>query len=152
MLHTRSQTDWMSAQGKNDRGSLVVLNASWLTRNGLRLRVFDQHSPGRANRCCLPACRRFGQNPTVTRFRSLMPFRVRQPVDTFIPRYLSVYASTKHFESAADPYSLAATLDTEPLAKSYSDGSLTRLYSNHFQYAPASHCSSIIPCWVFRVQ
>jgi hypothetical protein len=70
-----------------------------------------------------------------------MPFRVRQPVDTFIPRYLSVYASTKYFESAADPYNLAATRDTEPLAKSYSDGSLTRLYSIHFQYARACDCS-----------
>ena len=29
----------------------------------------------------------------------------------------------------------AATLDTEPLAKSYSDGNHTRLFSNHFQYA-----------------
>jgi hypothetical protein len=134
----------MSAQGKNDRGSLVVLNASWLTRNGLRLRVFDQRSPGRAYRCCLPACRRLGQDPTVTRFRSSIPFRVRQPVDTFIPRYLSVYASTKHFESAADSYSLAATRDTEPLAKSYSGGDPTRLYSIHFQYARAIFCSSII--------
>jgi hypothetical protein len=29
----------------------------------------------------------------------------------------------------------AATLDTEPLAKSYSDWIHTRLFSNHFQYA-----------------
>ena len=53
------------------------------------------------------------------------------------PRYLSVYASTGHFESN-DSYSQAATRDTEPLAKSYSDGILTRLYAIHFQYARAS--------------
>ena len=44
----------------------------------------------------------------------------------------------------AGPYSQAATRDTEPLAKSYSGGALTRLYSNHFQYAPAIFCSSIV--------
>ena len=34
----------------------------------------------------------------------------------------------------------AATLDTEPLAKSYSGEILTHLSSNHFQYARAFFC------------
>jgi hypothetical protein len=34
----------------------------------------------------------------------------------------------------------AATLDTEPPAKSYPGGSRTHLFSNHFQYARASIC------------
>ncbi len=38
----------------------------------------------------------------------------------------------------------AATLDTEPPAKSYSGGSRTQLFSNHFQYARACFCS-----WLF---
>ena len=133
--------DWLFARSKNCRGSLVVLNTSWLTRKGLRLRVFDQNSPRRFDRYCLQAWTDRGQDPTVTRFRSSIPFRVRQPVDTFLPRYLSVYASTGHFESN-DSYSQAATRDTEPLAKSYSDGILTRLYSIHFQYARPTFCSS----------
>ena len=33
----------------------------------------------------------------------------------------------------------AATLDTKPLAKSYSGGIRTHLFSNHFQYARAPH-------------
>jgi hypothetical protein len=37
-------------------------------------------------------------------------------------------------------YSNAATLDTEPLAKSYSGGSSSRLSSNHFQNARAFFC------------
>ena len=139
VLHTHSRTDWMSARRKNCRGSLVALNTSWLTRKGLRLRVFDQSSPRRFGRYCLRACTNLGQDPIVTRFRSSIPFRVRQPVDTFLPRYLSVYASTGHFESN-DSYSQAATRDTEPLAKSYSGGVLTRLYSIHFQYARARFC------------
>ena len=40
-------------------------------------------------------------------------------------------------------YSQAATHDTKPLAKSYLDGSHSHLPSNHFQYARASHGSSI---------
>lgn len=35
----------------------------------------------------------------------------------------------------------AATLDTEPRAKSYSGGSHTHLSSNHFQYAHGPICS-----------
>ena len=41
------------------------------------------------------------------------------------------------------PYSYAATLDTEPLAKSYPDGIHTHLLSNHFQYARAFPGSSL---------
>ena len=43
----------------------------------------------------------------------------------------------------------AATLDTEPLAKSYPGGSRTHLFSNHFQYARARFCSSVFQSsWV----
>ena len=41
-------------------------------------------------------------------------------------------------------YGQAATLDTEPLAKSYSGGDHTRLYSIHFQSARASLGSSFL--------
>ena len=59
------------------------------------------------------------------------------------PRVLSVYASTVDFggvsgdHSLCRPYTNAATLDTEPLARSYSGGILTRLSANHFQFARA---------------
>ena len=39
------------------------------------------------------------------------------------------------------PYKLAATLDTEPRAKSYSGGGPTRVSSKHFQSALAWDCS-----------
>jgi len=54
------------------------------------------------------------------------------------PRVLSVYASTSDFGSS--PYTLAATLDTEPLARSYSGGIYPRLSSNHFQFARPTFC------------
>ena len=41
-------------------------------------------------------------------------------------------------------YTYAATLDTEPLARSYSGGIPTRSSSNHFQSARSRSCSSII--------
>ncbi len=41
--------------------------------------------------------------------------------------------STSDFD--AKTYTLAATLDTEPLARSYGGGVHTRLSSNHFQSA-----------------
>lgn len=65
------------------------------------------------------------------------------------PRVLSVYASTLDFRGVPGyptlcrPYTSAATLDTEPLARSYSGGVHTRLSSNHFQFARARHGS---PC------
>jgi hypothetical protein len=49
------------------------------------------------------------------------------------PRVLSVYASTSDFGSS--PYTLAVTLDTGPLARSYPGGIYPRLSSNHFQFA-----------------
>ena len=73
---------------------------------------------------------RFQQLPS---FRSSISFRAGQPVPTFHPHYLSVYASTLNF--GWSPYINAATLDTEPLARSYSGGILPRSSSNHFQYA-----------------
>jgi len=63
------------------------------------------------------------------------------------PRVLSVYASTLDFGGVSGyhplcrPYTNAATLDTEPLARSYSGGVHTRLSSNHFQSARATDCS-----------
>ena len=56
------------------------------------------------------------------------------------PRVLSVYASTSDFGSS--PYTLAATLDTEPLARSYSGGIYPRLSSNHFQFARPPDCDA----------
>jgi len=38
----------------------------------------------------------------------------------------------------------AATLDTGLVASGYPGGSLTHLFSNHFQYARAPHCSRFV--------
>ncbi|MCA9124364.1 MAG: hypothetical protein KDB11_29510, partial [Planctomycetales bacterium] len=56
---------------------------------------------------------------------------------TFHPHYLSVYASTSDFDVWS--YTLAATLDTEPLARGYSGGISPRSSSNHFQFARSSN-------------
>jgi len=116
---------------------------------GVGPRVSLRRSPRRDVECCLPVCTHLGQNPTVTKFRGSIPFRVGQLLPTFHPRFLSVYASTLNFGWATPltPYINAATLDTEPLAKSYSGGSLTHLSSNHFQHARgiALFCSHQLP-------
>ena len=65
------------------------------------------------------------------------------------PRVLSVYASTLDFGGVSGyhplccPYTNAARLDTEPLARSYSGGVRTRLSTNHFQSARPTLCSPI---------
>jgi|JI10StandDraft_1071094.scaffolds.fasta_scaffold30244_6 hypothetical protein len=62
------------------------------------------------------------QGSTVSRYlSSSLPFCVRFNV-----------AVTRH----------AATFDTGPVANSYPDGNRIQLFSNHFQYARAPHCSS----------
>lgn len=48
-------------------------------------------------------------------------------------------------------YRHAATLDTKPLAKSYSGGSHTRLSSNHLQSARASRCQAL-RCFLIGLQ
>ena len=64
------------------------------------------------------------------------------------PCVLSVYASTLDFGGVSGEHSLcrpdtnAATLDTEPLAKSHSGGIYPRLSTNHFQFARPSLGSS----------
>ena len=49
------------------------------------------------------------------------------------PHVLSVYASNSDFDTL--PYTLPATLDTGPLAKSYPGGITSRLSTSHFQFA-----------------
>ena len=61
---------------------------------------------------------------------------------TFHPHYLSVYASTSDF--GRSPYTLAETLDTGPLARSYPGGIFPRLSSNHFQFARPSIGSGLM--------
>lgn len=74
------------------------------------------------------------------------------------PRVLSVYASTLDFGGVSGyhplgrPYTIAATLDTEPLARSYSGGVHTRLSSNHFQFARASDCYVILNALLLSVK
>ena len=127
---------------KNLRVSLVALITSCVTRADVRLRVFSHCLPERGERYCLPACTNLGQNPTDTKFRSSCRSPPRGHSRSIHPHYLSVYASTSHFEASPTlrlhaPYKLAATLDTEPLAKSYSDGISPRLSTNHLQSARA---------------
>ena len=64
-------------------------------------RVFSHSLPCRGEKYCLPACTRLGQDPTDTKFRS----SCRSPPGGYSrsihPHYLSVYASTSHFEDVA---------------------------------------------------
>jgi hypothetical protein len=120
---------------KNHGISLVALKTYCVTRTGLRLRVFLHHSPSRNEECCLPVCTHFGQGPTVTIFRSSGTVQ-----GSTVSRYLSSSLPfCVRFNVAVTRH--AATLDTKPLAKSYSGGIRTHLFSNHFQYARATHCS-----------
>ena len=73
-------------------------------------------------------------------FRSSIPIRAGRYSLTFHPHYLSVYASTNDFGDT--PYTLAATLDTGPVASSYPGGIRTRSSSNYFQSARASDGSA----------
>jgi hypothetical protein len=86
---------------KNHRVSLVALMTSCVTRADERLRVFSHSLPGRGERCCLPACTRLGQDPTGTKFRSSCRSSPRGYPRSIHPHYLSVYASTCHFEDVA---------------------------------------------------
>ena len=65
--------------------------------NGPWTRASGNRSPKRGRRCCLPVCTNLGQVPIGTKFRGSIPFTAGQLVQSFHPRYLSVYASTWHF-------------------------------------------------------
>ena len=86
---------------KNHRVSLVALMTSCVTRADERLRVFSHSLPCRGERCGLPACTRLGQDPTGTKFRSSCRSPPRGYPRSIHPHYLSVYASTSHFEDVA---------------------------------------------------
>ena len=86
---------------KNDRVSLVALMTSCVARADERLRVFSHSLPYRDERYCLPACTRLGQDPTDTKFRSSCRSPPRGYPRSIHPHYLSVYASTCHFEDVA---------------------------------------------------
>jgi len=98
------------------------------------------------------------------RFRSSIPFRAGQPVpylSSSLPFCVRFNAGLRRETS----YTYAATLDTEPLARSYSGGIHTRSSSNHFQSARrvdwslsslgrgGSHCCHEFPrCGVSRLR
>ncbi len=108
---------------------------------GLRLRVSDHRSPGRGHRCCLQACTHPGQDPTVTKISELNTIHSRTATPgPFI--LVSFLCTLQPATSAKPPYTLAATLDTEPLARSYSGGIYPRLSSNHFQFARPPDCDA----------
>ena len=86
---------------KNHRVSLVALMTSCVARADERLRVFSHCLPKRGEKCCLPACTRLGQDPTDTKFRSSCRSPPRGYPRSIHPHYLSVYASTSHFEDVA---------------------------------------------------
>ncbi len=101
---------------------------------GVRPPVFDHRSPYRDARHCLPVSTHLGQVPTVTTISGLTTIQgwVASPCLS------SSLSFCVRFNAAVTRH--AATLDTEPRAKSYSGGSLTHLSSNHFQYAHGSIC------------
>ena len=74
-------------------------------------------------------------------FTAGRPLPVDSPSLPFCVRFNEKLRLRRQHYGFTYPYSFAATLDTEPRAKSYSGGSHTRLSSNHFQSARALHCS-----------
>ena len=74
---------------------------SCVARADERLRGFSHCLPKRSEKCCLPACTRLGQDPTGTKFRSSCRSPPRGYPRAIHPHYLSVYASTRHFEDVA---------------------------------------------------
>lgn len=48
-------------------------------------------------------CLLIASSPEIGEAHRQLGLGVRQPVDTFLPRSLSVYASAEHFESASRP-------------------------------------------------
>jgi len=86
---------------KNHRVSLVALMTSCVARADERLRVFSHCLPKRGEKCGLPACTRLGQDPTGTKFRSSCRSPPRGYPRSIHPHYLSVYASTSHFDDVA---------------------------------------------------
>ncbi len=76
-------------------------------------------------------------------FRSSISFRVRQPVDTFFLVPFLDYTSTYDFDRAVTLYILynVASLDTEPLARSYSGRILT---CSSFNYFPYDSCMALL--------
>ena len=105
---------------------------------GVRLRISPRRSPYRDEEYCLPVCTHLGQDPTVTRISELNTIQggsAKPYLSSSLPFCVRFNVAFRPM-----PYNNAATLDTEPPAKSYSGGSLTHLSSNHFQYARSSHC------------
>ena len=78
-------------------------------------------------------------------FTAERPLPVDSPSLPFCVRFNEALRDVARLRLHA-PYRLAATLDTEPLAKSYSGGSRTRLSSNHFQSARSPLCSHLRSC------
>lgn len=68
-------------------------------------------------------------------FTAGRPLPVDSPSLPFCVRFNEKLRSRRQHYGFTYPYSFAATLDTEPPAKSYSGGCHTRLSSNHFQSA-----------------
>ncbi len=112
------------------------------TKVGVRLRVSPRRSPNRDAEYCLPVCTHLGQDPTVKRISELNTIQggsAKPYLSSSLPFCVRFNVAFRLV-----PYSNAATLDTEPPAKSYSGGSLTHLSSNHFQNARAFCCSTAL--------
>ena len=85
---------------------------SCVARADERLRVFSHSLPCRGERCGLPACTRLGQDATDTKFRSSCRSPPRGYPRSIHPHYLSVYASTSHFEDVASITASRLLIDT----------------------------------------
>ena len=141
--HTRTGTIGLRDASKNFRASLVALTTCCVARMGLRLRVSDDRSPWRGHRYCLQACTHPGQDPTGTKISELNTIQGGRAIP--LPFILTTFLCTLQPATSAKPlYTLAATLDTGPLARSYPGGIRTRSSSNHFQSARARFGSASV--------
>ena len=140
--HTQSSVSGVSRFFLRTRwASPVALLTVCNARMGLRLRVSNRRLP-RARRPVLPSGMHkpwAGSDSYKISELNTIHSRVATPG----PFILAFFLCTLQPATSAWPYTLAATLDTGPLAGSYPGGIRTRLSTNHFQYARATDCYAV---------
>ena len=139
--HTRIVVIGSHDQIKNLWVSLVALKTRCIARVDLRLRDSLRRSPKCDVEYCLPACKHLGQDPTgnhVFGAQSRSGFDSQSIPFTLTTSLFTLQATT----SANGAYTPPAKLDTGRAANTYPGGNHTRLSSNHFQSAHASHGSA----------
>ena len=130
-----NRRDWHSRRTRTAGISLVASWAScvarsWPSTPGLQSPLAKNK---RGAQYCLQLVRQLGQYPRKHAFRGSIPFTVWAAS----PLHSSSLPFCVRFNEPVT--SLAATLDTGPLARSYPGGRLTHLSMKHFQFAPDPH-------------